>query len=210
MVSCIAVAVVLLFSGSRAHAAVVSIDLTGYLGSNAGLSFGSSASINGFPSGSSNRLDIMNGVDTQFFGRLYGLSLQGTGGIATASGSPNASPINFGPGALVDATAGGGEFSSSSFPTVFGAPFGSIAPAFGPNSFLGFKDDQGRYGYIEVTWNGSNTFELISAAYESTPGVAIQTPGGGGAVPEPTSMAIFGLGILGMAYRARRKSKIHG
>jgi hypothetical protein len=31
--------------------------------------------------------------------------------------------------------------------------------------------------------------------------------GGGGEVPEPTSMAIFGLGVLGMAYRARRKSK---
>jgi hypothetical protein len=29
----------------------------------------------------------------------------------------------------------------------------------------------------------------------------------GGSVPEPTSMAIFGLGALGMAYRARRKSK---
>jgi hypothetical protein len=26
-------------------------------------------------------------------------------------------------------------------------------------------------------------------------------------VPEPTSMAIFGLGALGMAYRTRRKSK---
>ena len=31
--------------------------------------------------------------------------------------------------------------------------------------------------------------------------------GGGGEVPEPTSMAIFGLGALGMAYRARRKLK---
>lgn len=31
--------------------------------------------------------------------------------------------------------------------------------------------------------------------------------GAGGEVPEPTSMAIFGLGALGMAYRARRKSK---
>jgi hypothetical protein len=28
-----------------------------------------------------------------------------------------------------------------------------------------------------------------------------------GAVPEPTSMAIFGLGALGTAYRARRKAK---
>ncbi|MBU6387612.1 MAG: PEP-CTERM sorting domain-containing protein, partial [Planctomycetes bacterium] len=26
-------------------------------------------------------------------------------------------------------------------------------------------------------------------------------------VPEPTSMAIFGLGALGLAYRARRKAK---
>lgn len=31
--------------------------------------------------------------------------------------------------------------------------------------------------------------------------------GGGGQVPEPTSMAIFGIGALGFAYRARRKSK---
>jgi hypothetical protein len=30
---------------------------------------------------------------------------------------------------------------------------------------------------------------------------------GGAVVPEPTSMAIFGLGALGMAYQARRKSK---
>ena len=29
----------------------------------------------------------------------------------------------------------------------------------------------------------------------------------GGEVPEPTSMAIFGLGALGMAYRARRRGK---
>ncbi|MFM8190110.1 MAG: PEP-CTERM sorting domain-containing protein, partial [Pirellula sp.] len=27
-------------------------------------------------------------------------------------------------------------------------------------------------------------------------------------VPEPTSMAIFGLGALGLAYRARRKSSV--
>lgn len=40
--------------------------------------------------------------------------------------------------------------------------------------------------------------------------VAVLSPsggGGGGEVPEPTSMAIFGLGALGLAYRARRKSK---
>ena len=31
--------------------------------------------------------------------------------------------------------------------------------------------------------------------------------GGGGAVPEPTSLTIFGLGVVGIAYRARRKAK---
>lgn len=36
--------------------------------------------------------------------------------------------------------------------------------------------------------------------------VVMVTPSGG-QVPEPTSMAIFGLGALGMAYRARRKTK---
>ena len=36
--------------------------------------------------------------------------------------------------------------------------------------------------------------------------VAMVTPSGG-QVPEPTSMAIFGLGALGMAYRAGRKAK---
>ncbi|MCE2815042.1 MAG: PEP-CTERM sorting domain-containing protein [Planctomycetaceae bacterium] len=35
----------------------------------------------------------------------------------------------------------------------------------------------------------------------------VNPAGGGGQVPEPTSMAIFGLGALGFAYRARRKSK---
>ena len=38
-------------------------------------------------------------------------------------------------------------------------------------------------------------------------GATLQSGGGGGVVPEPTSIAIFGLGALGMAYRARRKSK---
>ncbi|MFM7977499.1 MAG: PEP-CTERM sorting domain-containing protein, partial [Pirellula sp.] len=104
--------------------------------------------------------------------------------------------------------AGGHQFQDSQLPVLFGTIFGNKAPAFGPNSYLGFKDSLGRFGYIEVTWDGVDKFQLISAAYESDPGVAIQTPGGGGAVPEPTSMAIFGLCALGLAYRARRKIAI--
>ena len=37
--------------------------------------------------------------------------------------------------------------------------------------------------------------------------VATLSSSGGGQVPEPSTMVIFGLGAIGMAYRARRKSK---
>lgn len=89
------------------------------------------------------------------------------------------------------------------------------APNFGQDSFIGFQFGDGtnyRYGYIEVlwTWTGdreTSTFQILSAAYEAqlnTPILAGAQPAGG-EVPEPTSMAIFGLGALGIAYRARRK-----
>ncbi len=69
-------------------------------------------------------------------------------------------------------------------------------------------------GTVSVTGSlvGSQGFEFTSTAgnliISSFSGVATFTgdfpPS---AVPEPTSMAIFGLGSLGMAYRARRKLK---
>jgi len=47
--------------------------------------------------------------------------------------------------------------------------------------------------------------ELVFTAYTGTGTFTGEFPPS--AVPEPTSMAIFGLGALGMAYRARRKLK---
>lgn len=210
IISCMAVAVVSLLCGSHAFAAVVSIDLTVYTGQNGGVTAGNYATFSNFPSGATSRIDIYNGYDYSPFGTIYGITMQNSsgGGIAVVGGF--CSPINFGAGATIDATAGGGGFQDSTFPSMFGTVFGNTSPAFGPNSFLGFKDSLGRYGYIEVTWDGVDKFQLISAAYESTPGVAIQTPSGGGAVPEPTSIAIFGFGALGMAYRARRRIMIRG
>jgi hypothetical protein len=206
IVSCMAVAVVSLLCGSHAFAGVISIDLTGLTGQNGGLAAGTWTRINNFPSDATSKLDIYNGSNEGFFGNAYGLSMQTAngGGIAVSGGF--CTPIKFGGGAIIDGTS---YYEDSQFPSLFGTIFGNKAPVFGPNSFLGFKDSLGRFGYIEVTWDGVDKFKLISAAYESTPGVGIQTPVGG-AVPEPTSMAIFGLGALGMAYRARRKSKIHG
>jgi hypothetical protein len=51
---------------------------------------------------------------------------------------------------------------------------------------------------ISQTTTGTNDNSLIFDNLTVT---------GAPAVPEPTSMAIFGLGALGMAYRARRKAK---
>ena len=47
--------------------------------------------------------------------------------------------------------------------------------------------------------------DLVFTAYKGTGTFSGEFPSS--AVPEPTSMAIFGLGALGMAYRARRKLK---
>lgn len=70
-------------------------------------------------------------------------------------------------------------------------------------------------------WRGGDYLigqEWMSSSKRNDPGPALgagnvgfriarlYTPSGG-EVPEPTSMAIFGLGALGLAYRARRKSK---
>ena len=48
---------------------------------------------------------------------------------------------------------------------------------------------------------------IFNGSSINSQGAFFEISGAGGEVPEPTSMAIFGLGALGMAYRARRKSK---
>ena len=64
------------------------------------------------------------------------------------------------------------------------------------------------YGYIEVTWNSTtDTFEILSAAYESTGGVGIVIPagsgGGGGGVPLPGAAGLAACGLLGLSRRQR-------
>ncbi|MFM2013199.1 MAG: hypothetical protein RLZZ396_1983 [Planctomycetota bacterium] len=111
--------------------------------------------------------------------------------------------MKFGAGATIDA--------SSTFTDDLAVYFKTNARTvadFGPNSFLGFKTSGGQYGYIEVTWTAStNTFRLISAAYEDTPGVAIQTPGGQAPVPEPASAMIASLFLGGVALKRWRNKR---
>jgi hypothetical protein len=189
------------FLGGSLKGGVVNMDLTGYKGDNAGFAPGNSGFVYTLP-GFTELLAY-----NQFFigtNTLTGLevgSFLGGAGIATTGNSP----VKFGAGATIDA--------SSTFTDDLAVYFKTNARTvadFGPNSFLGFKTSGGLYGYIEVTWTAStNTFRLISAAYEDTPGVAIQTPSAstGGEVPEPASAMIASMFLGGVALRRWRNKR---
>ena len=81
------------------------------------------------------------------------------------------------------------------------------SPNFDAGSFMGFRVDDGNgeynYGYLEVTWTAAtNTFEILSGAYEDQPGVAISA----GAIPEP-STAVLSLGALAAGVFIRRRKQ---
>jgi len=191
---------------SGTEAAVVSIDLnalgvTGVNGGAAPVSFIT-------PYANSTDQFVIFNVSTIKGVRLTGV--QPNMGIAVEPYG-NASPKKFGNSQVIGSSS---IFTNDANRTMFFVNFTSEfkSPDFGPNSYLGFKTMAGRYGYIEATWNYSTqTFYLISAAYESDIGVAIQTPGGsgggGGAVPEPASGAIAALLIGGTVLRQWRKKR---
>ena len=86
----------------------------------------------------------------------------------------------------------------------------SYAPDWGPGSFIGFRarptdtSTNWTYGYFEVTWtNATNTFEVISGAYESTVNTAIAVQ----PVPEPSAIALAGIGALALGAGAIRRSR---
>jgi len=183
---------------ASSEAAVISIDLTGKTGDNMGVAAGGFQNMfDVLPN--SQQLLVVNGYNGN-----TGLSVQGGGGLALTGGGAFDTPVKFGSGATIDSSS---SFNNGYVPSAFKNNFRTVGD-FGANSFLGFMTAAGQYGYFEVTWTAStNTFKLISAAYESTPGVAIQTPSGGGAVPEPASGAIAALLMGGTALRQWRKKR---
>ncbi len=83
------------------------------------------------------------------------------------------------------------------------------------NKYLAFKtgitapNTAANYGWIQVNWNATTrVFELLGAAYESDAGVAILAGDtGAAAVPEPSTMAVFGLGALVLGAGKVRKQR---
>jgi hypothetical protein len=181
---------------STASAAIVTLDVSSISGINGGASsYYREVSLSSLSPGLGGTLYLMNG----FFG-LFGLYSRDSPGIATI-GSDSDTPRNFSSGSLINASA---NFEDRSTDTLFRYD-DSVSPDFGANSFIGFLSADEQYGYLEVTWTAAtNTFQILSGAYESTPGVGIRA--GAAAVPEP-STAMLSLGALAAGAFIRRRKQ---
>ena len=201
-----------------AEAGIVTIDLTNvggqnFTGQNAGLTVGNGKST----------IISFGGRRKLYFGcylnspmtSLTGPSLSSNfsnftdyGGFA--NGGSYCTPVIYADGAAVGGPASNFYFAYNA--VAFNFPNQSaIAPNF--DGYLGFLSsgdggNPGVYGWIKATWDGTN-FQFYSAAYESTPGVAIRAgdTGASAAVPEPTTMAVFGLGALVLGAGKVRKQR---
>lgn len=197
---------------THTEAAIVNIDLgpSGFnmLGMNAGVGLGQKRLINGFPLPGGGGIVAYNLFSDPSSGEVL-QGLQGIGGVTFAIPQANslADPRNFPSGVSIDWTS---SFETSSGQALFRRGF-STSPDFIPGSFMGFRftTDAGatyRYGWLEVTWNGSG-FQVLSGAYESdldTPILAGATGGGGGAIPLPGAAGLAACGLLGLTRRRRR------
>ena len=149
-------------------------------------------------------------------GTVTGLALYYGGFFATDSAAP-ASPTRFALNAPIN---GSSNFTNNAYT---GASFFKVvqdsgsysspdlsysSPNFGPGSYMGFKTAAGSFGWLEVTWDGTD-FEILSGAYETDPGVAILAGQGAGpaAVPEPGTWAAAALLAGGAAFARWRKRR---
>ena len=201
-------------SASSSEAAVVSLDLgasgLNILGPNAGLSAGTKRDV---------FLNGLGGVNSSFdlrdnYSGMWGLDPSANFEISIISNAATANPTNFATGQSIGGT---GNWATGGPATSFRhGPSSGVSPDFGANSFLGFRIINGsdyNYGYLEALWNSStNTFELLSGAYESTANTAILAGaggggsggGGGGGVPLPGAAGLAACGLLGVSRRRRR------
>lgn len=85
---------------------------------------------------------------------------------------------------------------------------GSTAGVWGAthNGFLGFLTDSSLYGWIKYEFTRStSTLRLLDGAYNDVANADIIAGGTSVSVPEPTSIALLGLGALGIALSRRKK-----
>jgi hypothetical protein len=186
---------------SNVEAAIVVIDIgpTGFNigGINGGLTSGTRISRTSFP--------LNGGGSIQLFNNYNGYTgMDGNDGLVFAINGGYASPRKFALNASIDSSA---TFSGLSDNSVF--KYGdNISTSFNSGSYMGFKTapSTNMYGWLEVTWSSkSSQFQILSGAYENTPGVAILAGDTGAAVPEPSTWALSALLAGGAAFTVWRK-----
>lgn len=141
---------------------------------------------------------------------LVNSAISPSGGVIQRAGSTSLFLTNsstagqtFGTGASTIATTSSGSAIYIDFQsTLLGLPGGYVSGG----AISGSMTFSGSFASLGIdpvartySWGLGGAGSSVSLTFSS---------GTGGAVPEPTSMAIFGIGALGMAYRARRKTKV--
>ncbi len=187
---------------STSEAAIVNINIgpSGFNigGPNAGLGAGGLSQVSDFPFVGSGDLGLINGYADIYWGFLgfFGLNFAGAAIV---------SPTNFAFNDPIDAGSNfSAEFALFRLDPVEGTPV--YAPAFGPGSYIGFQTATFNYGWLEVLWNGTDEWQILSGAYEDQPGVSIPA-GATAAVPEPGTWAAAALLAGGAAFARWRKRR---
>lgn len=141
---------------------------------------------------------------------LVSSAISPSGGVIQRAGSTSlfltgssTAGQTFGTGASTIATTSSGSAIYIDFQsTLLGLPGGYVSGG----AISGSMTFSGSFASLGIdpvartySWGLGGAGSSVSLTFSS---------GTGGAVPEPTSMAIFGIGALGMAYRARRKTKV--
>jgi hypothetical protein len=195
-----------------ADAAIVTIDITNpnISGPNAGISPGGYLNVNNWVLGST--LSLANNRNSAF----------GLGGINIAFGISSyqyASPLNVAAGTVIDANTyfsifdGNSVFKLDVYDYYYKRTNTYTSPDFGPGSYLPFyvidSSSNAYYGWIEITWSGStNTWEILSAAYESQANTAILAGNTGSvSAPAPSPASLLALIVGGAALRQWRQRR---
>jgi hypothetical protein len=187
-----------------AEAAVVAIDLTNLgsginvTGPNGGMGGTTFLSIPNWLGSGTGALKLYNGFT--FGGANIFRGLDGASGLYFAA-TANANPLNLALGTTINSSL---RFSDNAQYTLFTTGSSYTSPDFGANRYMGFRFGSGSsmyYGYLAVTWTSStNTFQILSGAYESQVNTAILA--GATPVPAPSALALLALG--GGAFRRAR------